>query len=272
MKLRTPKRERPTRPRATEVMATPESAPVLFSAEDALLPRLNALRADRLNLRESEKIVLPLAMATLSLLLPNHTAVEQADLRQQEVTLKLLNWSNDFMVLLLIYKLPELPKTLLDKLRQTFSRETLKKKLVDSLNPLFRPSTSTVLMSRLLYPDAPDLDSEDGLRDRLVASIIGLQKYNPSMQGDAAELVLIHPELKGEFQAYFLDCLDKYNQGKLYDHITRSTPLSSDIIMNAFYLEVLYGDTFEGLDRQGKMKYKQKSLGSTTALPERDLA
>lgn len=272
MKFSSSKAEHPRRLRATEVMATPEGAPVLFSAKEALLPRLDALRADRKNLNQSGRIGLPIDLARLSLLLPEHTAAEQAALKQQEITLEAISNWGDHMVLLLIFKNSDLTKPLLDTLRQKFTREALKKGLVDSLDPRYRPSTWTVLMNRLLYPDAPDLDSEDGLRQRLVDRIIGLQKYNPTMQGDAADFVLIHPELKTQFQAHFIDLIAKFIQGELFDHLFSSSMSGSDSIREAFNLEVLYGDMFEGLDRQGKMKYKEKSLSTSKPLPERELA
>lgn len=250
-------------------MATPERTPVLFSAKEALLPRLEALRADQVSLRGSAKYGGLLTEATLSLLLPEHTVAEQKDLRHQNITFEFINAWSDSMILLLIFMNPELPKPMLDKLRQKYPREHLKKKLVDSLDPRSRPVTWTVLMCRLLYPDAPDLDAEDGIRDRLVDRIIKLPKVNRTNRGDAAEMVLIHPELKAEFQGHFLNCIEKFHTGELWNRFASILHPSPDIIREAFNLEVLYGDTFEGLDQQGRIVYKRRALSHRQPLPER---
>lgn len=238
----------------------------LFSAKEALFPWLNEWRAWRTELVPGEQLLLPDILSELALLLPEHTQAEQAELRKIGTEVETKQLFSGKMMHWLMYADPELLEPVMKKLYQKYPRDELAAMYRSSLrNPERGPTPWMVVMNRVLYPDTPDLDIEDSSRNQLVEIIISWSNGQlfDSLR-EAALVVLLDPGLKPRLRPHFLKHLENFRDD-YHD------PKSSDAIRRAFALDVLFGDTFEGLDSQGKMMYMKKPLGTANALPERQL-
>lgn len=264
MKLRRPQsEERFRRPKAVDVLGQ-EQAPIpIFSAREALESHAPLLKTDA-KVTNWPTYRLAGLQAKLAVLIPTRAATILDQSRTvfpkntQEVTGK---GSNLF---LFAQQFPETQAVI----RQAYSIESLRQAFALSLGVVVRPQVWPLVLGRILYPNEDwsiEAESEKSVMDKIHRG--GATAADTQTLEAAAHLVLIDPKMKASVQTATRGYLPKFEAA-----LQRIFANTEEIINAAFELEIIFGDTIQGLDKRGQLLMKQNGLSSGAALPDRLIA
>lgn len=236
-----------------------ETAPVpLFSAKEFLESKAEVLRMDFkvIHLDSASEAVL---LAKLAILFPEgrRRIIDKTPSPFPTVRPEVTRQGSNLF--LLAQQFPETQNIM----REEWSVEALRRQFNQWLD------VWPLVLGRILYP-AEDWSVSEDTEKLLIGKIERLVKDDPrnndySASQVAAHLVLIDPKLKPIIQPLCKGILSRFK--------SRSQRImgTADAMVNmAFDLEIIFGDTIDGLNKDGHLNIKSQKLMSTPGLPERE--
>lgn len=158
-------------------------------------------------------------------------------------------------------------------MRRTFPQDRLVEDHTKSLEHGMRPQVWRLLLGRVLYPEAEVFALTEADKRAHLAKIQEWLKGDPSEDDktkalrNAAQLVLLEPSLRGTFQPLCSEMKQKFEE-----KLPQVFENTCELVDMAFDLEIIYGETFDGLDELGHIRRKRPVLEKGKPLPERLIA